>query len=160
MKDNNSFAETLRRVVFFEDALEELSLLRDDAFRIFDLVPLDEVIRIFNDSWEKLFSWDRRTAHQGLPKLLLWEYREYPNVKRTIFSLTSANINRKEFKEELAPICEKVDDAIEKLKSTLAQEEEKLDELYKEFAQTTGDFKFIFESPVVKRLIMNDLLKS
>ena len=76
MKDNKSFAETLRRVMFFENSLDELYLLRDEAFRIFHLVPLEEVSQIFKTAWEKLFSWDRNTAHQGLPKLLLWEYRD------------------------------------------------------------------------------------
>ena len=160
MKDNNSFAETLRRVMFFENSLDELYLLRDEAFRIFHLVPLEEVSQIFKTAWEKLFSWDRNTAHQGLPKLLLWEYRDYPEVKRIVFELTTARINRKEFAEQLAPIREKVNDAIEKLKSMLEEEEGKLNELYNEFTQTTGDFKFIFESPAVKKLIMDDLLKS
>ena len=159
MKDNNSFAETLRRVIFFENSLDELYLLRDEAFRIFHLVPLEEVSQIFKTAWEKLFSWDRNTAHQGLPKLLLWEYRDYPEVKRIVFELTTARINRKEFAEQLAPIREKVNDAIEKLKSMLEEEEGKLNELYNEFTQTTGDFKFIFESPAVKKLIMDDLLK-
>lgn len=157
---SNSFAETLRRVMFFEESLNELSLLRDEAFRIFDLVSLEEVNQIFNTAWEKLFSWDRTTAHQGLPKLLLWEYREYPDVKRIVFELTTARINRKEFAEQLAPIREKVENAIEKLQSLLDEEESKLNELYNEFTQTTGDFKFIFESPAVKKLIMDDLLKS
>ena len=156
---SNSFAETLRRVMFFEESLNELSLLRDEAFRIFDLVSLEEVNQIFKTAWEKLFSWDRNTAHQGLPKLLLWEYRDYPEVKRIVFELTTARINRKEFAEQLAPIREKVNDAIEKLKSMLEEEEGKLNELYNEFTQTTGDFKFIFESPAVKKLIMDDLLK-
>ena len=159
MKDNKSFAETLRRVMFFENSLDELYLLRDEAFRIFHLVPLEEVSQIFKTAWEKLFSWDRNTAHQGLPKLLLWEYRDYPEVKRIVFELTTARINRKEFAEQLAPIREKVNDAIEKLKSMLEEEEGKLNELYNEFTQTTGDFKFIFESPAVKKLIMADLLK-
>lgn len=159
MKDNKSFAETLRRVMFFENSLDELYLLRDEAFRIFHLVPLEEVSQIFKTAWEKLFSWDRNTAHQGLPKLLLWEYRDYPEVKRIVFELTTARINRKEFAEQLAPIREKVNDAIEKLKSMLEEEEGKLNELYNEFTQTTGDFKFIFESPAVKKLIMDDLLK-
>ena len=159
MKDNNSFAETLQRVMFFENSLDELYLLRDEAFRIFHLVPLEEVSQIFKTAWEKLFSWDRNTAHQGLPKLLLWEYRDYPEVKRIVFELTTARINRKEFAEQLAPIREKVNDAIEKLKSMLEEEEGKLNELYNEFTQTTGDFKFIFESPAVKKLIMDDLLK-
>ena len=157
---SNSFAETLRRVMFFEESLDELSLLRDEAFRIFDLVSLEEVNQIFNTAWEKLFSWFRTTAHQGLPKLLLWEYREYPDVKRIVFELTTARINRKEFAEQLAPIREKVENAIEKLQSLLDEEESKLNELYNEFTQTTGDFKFIFESPAVKKLIMDDLLKS
>ena len=160
MKDNNSFAETLRRVMFFENSLDELYLLRDEAFRIFHLVPLEEVSQIFKTAWEKLFSWDRNTAHQGLPKLLLWEYRDYLEMKRIVFELTTARINRKEFAEQLAPIREKVNDAIEKLKSMLEEEEGKLNELYNEFTQTTGDFKFIFESPAVKKLIMDDLLKS
>ena len=159
MKDNKSFAETLRRVMFFENSLDELYLLRDEAFRIFHLVPLEEVSQIFKTAWEKLFSWDRNTAHQGLPKLLLWEYRDYPEVKRIVFELTTARINRKEFAEQLAPIREKVNDATEKLKSMLEEEEGKLNELYNEFTQTTGDFKFIFESPAVKKLIMDDLLK-
>ena len=159
MKDNNSFAETLRRVIFFENSLDELYLLRDEAFRIFHLVPLEEVSQIFKTAWEKLFSWDRNTAHQGLPKLLLWEYRDYPEVKRIVFELTTARINRKEFAEQLAPIREKVENAIEKLQSLLDEEESKLNELYNEFTQTTGDFKFIFESPAVKKLIMDDLLK-
>ena len=160
MKDNKSFAETLRRVMFFENSLDELYLLRDEAFRIFHLVPLEEVSQIFKTAWEKLFSWDRNTAHQGLPKLLLWEYRDYPEVKRIVFELTTARINRKEFAEQLAPIREKVENAIEKLQSLLDEEESKLNELYNEFTQTTGDFKFIFESPAVKKLIMDDLLKS
>lgn len=157
---SNSFAETLRRVMFFENSLDELYLLRDEAFRIFHLVPLEEVSQIFKTAWEKLFSWDRNTAHQGLPKLLLWEYRDYPEVKRIVFELTTARINRKEFAEQLAPIREKVENAIEKLQSLLDEEESKLNELYNEFTQTTGDFKFIFESPAVKKLIMDDLLKS
>ena len=80
-------------------------------------------------------------------------------MKRIVFELTTARINRKEFAEQLAPIREKVNDAIEKLKSMLEEEEGKLNELYNEFTQTTGDFKFIFESPAVKKLIMDDLLK-
>lgn len=31
---------------------------------------------------------------------------------------------------------------------------------HNEFVQNTGDFKFIFESPIVKQLIIDNLLKS
>lgn len=160
MESKNSFVETLRRVIFFEESLDELSLISDEAFRIFDFVSLEEVKQIFDNAWEKLFAWDRKTAHQGLPKLLLWEYRDYPDVKRIVFELTTARINRKEFAEKLAPVREKVENAIEKLQILLKEEKEKLEKIYNEFTQTTGDFKFIFESPVIKKMIMDDLLKS
>lgn len=157
MADKATLAETLRRVLLLEKALDDLSQIRDEAFTVFNNVPLDEMNGIFKDSWGKLFSWNSRHERENLYGLFI---QDYEHVAATFCRLTSAYINRKEFKDALAESREAVEECIKKMQAELSEEDQKLHELYNEFVQSTGDFKFIFESPIVKQLIMDKLLKS
>ena len=157
MANKTTFAESLRRVLLLEKTLNDLSQLRDEAFVVFNFVPLDEMNEIFETSWGKLFSWNRKHEHEDVPNLFIQNYSE---VKGIFYDVTSARINRQEFADALTKSCEAVEKCIENVRSQLSEEEQKLHELYNEFTQSTGDFKFIFESPLVKQLIMDKLLKS
>lgn len=156
MADKATFAETLRRVLLLEKTLNDLSQLRDEAFVVFNYVPLEEMNVIFENSWKKLYYWNRQHERENVPHLHL---QDYSKVKSIFDDVGRAHINRKEFFDALAESCKGIEDCIEKVRSQLAEEDQKLHELYNEFTQNTGDFKFIFESPLVKQLIMDKLLK-
>lgn len=157
MKNKATFAETLRRVLLLETSLNELSQLRDEAFIVFNYIPLDEMNGTFETSWKSLFSWNNKYEHENVPYLYL---QSFSDVKAIFCRVTSAFINRDEFAEALADSCKAVEECIEKIRSQLSEEEQKLNELYNEFTQSTGDLKFIFEELRVKELIMSKLLKS
>lgn len=156
MKNKATVSETLREIMSLESSLKELTQLRDEAFSVFDpLSPLKDLNEIFESSWRKLISLSR--SRKEIPCFYMQDYSE---VCRIFFDVTQARINRVEFKELLAKSCESIEEAIRKIQSKLSEEEEKLDQLYKEFAHNTGVFKFIFEEERVKKLIINKLLKS
>ena len=50
MKNKNTFAETLRRVLLLETALNDLSQLRDEAIVVLNYIPLDQMNEIFETS--------------------------------------------------------------------------------------------------------------
>lgn len=156
MKDKPTVVETLRKVILLENSLNDLSQLRDEAFCVFG-APLDQINQIFKPYWKELLRWNSRHEGQGLPYLSM---QKYDDVNRAFIGISNATINRKEFEDALSTSCENVDKCIEEIRSKLSEEEEKLGVLYDDFTQSTGDFKFIFESPIVKQLIMDKLLKS
>ena len=157
MTDKTTFAGTLQRVLLLEGTLNELSQLRDEAFVVFNNIPLDHMNRIFETSWEKLFFWQRKHNGKNLPNLII---QDYSKVREIFVNVTDGRINRKEFADALAQSRVAVEECIEKIRLQFSEEYQKLNKLYEEFAQSTGDFKFIFECPVVKELIMDKLLKS
>ena len=156
MKKKATVSETLREILLLEGFLKEITQLRDEAFSVFDpLRPLDEMNGILESSWKKLDAWNR--THEKAPHFYMQGYNE---IRGIFCSVTSASINRDEFKKALTKSCEAIEEGIKKIQSKLSEEEKQLDELYKEFAQDTGDLKFIFEEESVKKLIMSKLLKS
>lgn len=157
MADKTTFAGTLQRVLLLEKTLNELSQLRDEAFVVFDYLPLEEMNGIFETSWRKLAAWNRNHEHENVPALWI---QDYSDIQGIFCRVISASINREEFAKALDKSCKSVEECLEKLRSSLSEEEQKLHEIYNEFAQNTGDFKFIFENPIVKQLIMDKLLKS
>ena len=84
----------------------------------------------------------------------------FDEIQGIFSNVTRAHINRDEFKEALTKSCEAIEEGIKKMQSKLSEKETQLDELYTEFAQDTGELKFIFEEEAVKKLIMSKLLKS
>ena len=156
MKKKATVSETLREILLLEGFLKEITQLSDEAFSAFDpLRPLDEMNGILESSWKKLDAWNR--THEKAPHFYMQGYNE---IRGIFCSVTSASINRDEFKKALTESCEAIEEGIKKIQSKLSEEEKQLDELYKEFAQDTGDLKFIFEEESVKKLIMSKLLKS
>ena len=155
MADKATLSETLREVLLLEKTLDELSQLREEAFVVFDQAPLDEMNEVFKTSWSRLCSWNGR--HENLPALYIQSYCE---IEKIFINVTRAFINRQEFKDALSSSREAVEKYIETIRSQLSEEEQKLQTLYNEFSQNAGDFKFIFESPLVKQLIIDKLLKS
>lgn len=157
MKSEATVSETLREIILLEDSVKELTQLRDEAFSVFDpLYPLKDFIKILESSWRKLINLGGGT-YKKIPYFCMHDYGE---IRGIFYDVTQARINRIEFKELLSKSCESIEEAIRKIQSKLSEEEEKLDQLYKEFAQNTGDFQFIFEEEHVKNLIINKLLKS
>lgn len=157
MEDKATLAETLKRVRMLEEALNRLSELRDEAFFAFKNPSLNKMNEIFETSWKELFCWNLNHETDGVPHFYL---QDYSTVQGNFLDVTDARKNRKEFADSLAESREAVEECIEKIRTKLSEEEKKLDELYNEFVQSTGDFKFIFESPIVKQLIIDKLLKS
>lgn len=101
MENKTAFAENLRRVLFLEKTLNELSQLRDEAFIVFDYPPLGEMNGIFEASWKELISWNRKHEHEDVPFL---EIQGFSEVRGKFYDVTSAHINRKEFAEVLTEL--------------------------------------------------------
>ena len=156
MKNTGKVSETLRKILFLESCLEEITQLSDEAYNAFDpLVSLDEIKANLESSWKKLYRWNRYRPDK--PCLVIQSRSEID----AIFSkLYRADINRAEFKEDLSPSCAAIEEFIKKLQSEISENEKHLNELYEEFAQDTGELKFIFEAESVKKAIINKLLKS
>lgn len=155
MKNTGKVSETLRKILFLEDCLKEITQLSDEAFNALDpLISLDEIKETLGSSWKKLSRWN--TTHQNAHLHI----QPYIEIEGIFSKLSRADINRAEFKEALSPSCSAIEDFIKKLQSRISEEEKHLYELYEEFAQDTGDLKFIFEAEIVKKAIINKLLKS
>ena len=112
---------------------------------------------ILETSWKELSRWNRNHKDDGVPHLNI---RYFSTIGISFQDVTTARKNREEFRESLTESCETVEKCIEEIRIKLSEEEKKLDELYNEFVQSTGDLKSIFESPIVKQLIIDKLLKS
>lgn len=156
MKNKATVSETLREILLLEGFLKDLTHLYDEASTAFDpLLPLNEMNGIFESSWKKLTSWNR--THEKAPHIYMQGFNEIQGI---FCDVTSARINRDEFKSALTKSCEAIEEGIKKIQTELSEKEKQLDELYTEFAQDTGELKFIFEEESVKKLIMSKLLKS
>lgn len=156
MKDKATVSETLREILLLEGYLKEVTQLYDEAYTVFDpLIPLNEMNGIFESSWKKLIVWNNK--HE---KLVYFSMQGFNEIQGIFSNVISARINRDEFKEALTKSCEAIEEGIKNMQSKLSEKETQLDELYAEFAQDTGELKFIFEEEAVKKLIMSKLLKS
>lgn len=156
MKNKATFSETLREIVLLEGFLKDLTHLYDEASTAFNPhIPLNEITGIFESSWKKLTSWN--STHKETTHIYMQEFNE---IQRIFYDVTRALINRDEFKAALTESCEAIEEGIKKIQTELSEKEKQLDELYTEFAQDTGELKFIFEEKCVKKLIMSKLLKS
>lgn len=155
MQKKATVSETLRRIFMIKGWLEELTELRDKAFAVFDsCTSITEMDEICKSSWKKLCSWNIR--HDNAPRIRM---QLYTDVEHFFFQVTRAWISRDDFKKLLDKSCEAIEECIKKIQTELSEEEKKLDELYKEFALTTGNLKFIFEEDSVKELIIEKFLK-
>lgn len=156
MKNEWLFATTLRRVLLLEETYEELEQISEYAFSVFtDYCSLKEMERVKENAWKKLFYWNRN--HENVPSLFIQNYVE---VERVFSEVERAIKNRKEFEAALAPSRKAVEEALRLLEAELLEEKTKLNKLYDEFAESSGDFKFIFKEEKIKQLIMNGLMKS
>lgn len=156
MNERKGLVEILRKIELLEKNFNELSELKDSAFKVFHYIPLNEMEEIFETSWRKLFSWNKKHEQDNVPML---EIQNYSEVRKFFAEVTSARINRKEFERALAKSCISIVECIERLKIQIAMEEEILNELYMDFVHSTGELEFIFESQKVKQLIMDKLLR-
>ena len=158
MENKKTVAETLRRILVLEKALNDITEISDNAFKVFsNLCSRSKMERIFNSSWQSLFNWNDLNRAEIIPYLHL---QDYHTVEHAFLKVESACINREEFSNALAESRESVARHIEQIKSILSKEKKKLEKLYNEFAESTGSLKFIFEEPQVKQLILDNLLKS
>lgn len=157
MTNGTTFVEALRSSLELENALNELVEIRDEAFNVFNNIPLGDLNRIFETYWKELFKWNQKHEYENLPRLFLQDIEE---VQEIFEKVTTAYINRKEFEEALTQTCQNIEACITKMRLLLSAKNKELDCLYNEFAQSTGELRFIFEAYNVKKLIMNKLLKS
>lgn len=154
MKRDNRFLKTFQEVIELEGLCEEFAELRRKAFEVFHpMTSLEEVKQLFETSWKKFYYW--KTNNPSSPYLFIGDYDKIQNIFR---DLTEARINRTEFSDLLAKARKAVEECEGKLESSLSKKQEELDQLYSEFAQSTGSFQFIFDEPAIKLLIMDKLL--
>lgn len=154
MKRDNKFLKTFQEVIVLEGLCEELTELQRKAFDVFHpMTSLEEIDKLFKTSWKELFQW--YNYHPTSPYLHIGDYDEIQKIFR---DLTDARINRTEFSDLLASSREEVEKCIAEIESRLSKKQEELDQLYSEFAQSTGRFHFIFDEPAIKLLIMDKLL--
>lgn len=145
-------SERSRRIAELEDALNEFTLLKEGAFKIFDAPSIKE---IWEEYWKKIFKWNNAHLEKRLPYL----YANIGDVVQFYYNVLNDYIDRKEFAERFEKICETIESYIKELQALLEVEKQKLDELYDEFVQGSGDLRDVFETPDVRNLILNRFLK-
>lgn len=156
MENKNAILETSRRIALLEEALNDIIKISNDAFKVFSSsCSLSKMEKIFQTSWTELDCWYEK--YKDVPHFL---FQDFSEIERAFRDVTNAHISRKDFSTTLAKYRKAVEECILEIHNELSKEKKKLDELYNEFAQNTGNFRFIFEENQVKQLIMDKLLKS
>ena len=155
MNDKNTVLEILKNISFWEEALNDISALADDAFLVFEpTFPLNEMNEKFENSWKKLIN--RRTKS----KVPYFSMQAFSEIESAFYKVTHAVINRDEFSEALSESRTTIEKCLANMQKELSSEQKKLDELYDEFAKNANEFKFIFKEEKIKQLIMDKFLKS
>lgn len=151
----SNFLQTLREASRLEEILEELCELKKKAFEVFESwTSLEEIGKIFETYWKDLSHWN--DEHPDSPQFYMQKHREMEGIFKQV---TRAEINRTEFADLLADSRNEVENCIAEIEKRLSKKQEELAELYDAFAKTTGAFRFIFEEPNIRLLIMDKLLK-
>lgn len=155
---NYVVANALRDYLRLKDDLNAILELKEEAFRVFSKsiagVPINKVMSVFNDSWQRLFDWKSREEHH----FGFLDMQDYNEVEIAFNRLANANINRTEFADLLAPSRSAVEKHIAELKKTLETKRNELLQLYNECeAFNTSNLAFIFKEPAVRDLFMNFL---
>lgn len=150
----NNILTIAQKITSLETALNEICELKNDAFTVFCFHSLHSIKDTFETSWNEILDWNKK--HSSLPRLSL----DYAKIIRAFEDVADAHINRDEFESALKESCEKIEQYIEGLQRLLCSKKETLNKRYDEFAQTTGNYEFIFKEDAIKQLIINNLLKS
>lgn len=153
MSNSYTILETLNKKQLLETDLKELIQLNDAAQKVFNnWFSLSKMNDVLETAWKRLSMWNYR--HDN--KIFIQGFDE---IQQLFFNVTTARINRDEFKAALTGSCDSIEKAIQEIQAKIFEEEKKVEQLYNDFVQTTGEFKFIFENEQIKHLILCNLLK-
>ena len=153
MKIRHEFLKIALKKAQLQDARNEFENLKEGAFKIFDASSIEEIEEIWETYWKRILMWNiMQGAKYNLPFL----------------SIDSSDLNeayvrvgyftRTELMERFEKAREVINRYIEMLDEKIGIEEEKMKELYDEFAGNTGALSEIFENPGIRSLILNVLL--
>lgn len=160
MKNERNILVVVQETRKLNRDLEEITKLKEEAFEIFEVnrYGLEEIRKIYEGSWKKLenFYYMEKYTHR-----LYINYNDNNyDLDIAISSLERAFINRREFLEYLEKnqLAAQLLKYIQIIEEDIAKHMKELDKIYNRFAQTTGEFSFIFKSPKIKEIIINKLL--
>lgn len=151
--------EIVREKEAIENDLKKMNDLKFEAYKVFDngwVMPLPKVKKSCEESgpWSEIINW-----HYDSGKHAGCFFLRHPDViKQNFEKLDSAIINRKEFEENLSEAREDVENYIKNLEESLEEVKKELDVAYYEFLQNeTGEYKWIFEQPFMKEILLKFL---
>lgn len=159
MKNEKTVSEALRRMLWLKKNLKDITELKKEAFKVFsDWCSIEKMESNFNEYWMQLIYWTDNTYN--IEKHFGYMDLDANKIQNAFFRLKNASISRKEFADTLEDSRENVERYIKELEAEISKEQEYLNELYDQFAQSSGDFSFIFKEPSIKQLIMDKFLQS
>lgn len=151
--------EIVRKRDNVEKDLKKFTKLKKEAFQVFNndiSSTLDCIQKSYGSgAWYELRLWhDYTKVHSGH-----FHFENEYIIEDAFQQLSEANINRKEFKDMLSGCCNDIERYIKELTDELNNLNQQLDNAYDDFVQNeTGDYKWIFEQPFVKELVLKILL--
>ena len=154
-------AERIRKIVrekeIVERDLKKMNNLKSEAFKVFDSnASLESMKKSVEDggAWYQILDWYYDASeHSGC-----FSFRHPDSIRKSFAKLSFAIIDRKKFAEELSEAREDIVSYIDTLVKVLEELNQKLDIAYYEFVQNeTGEYKWIFEQPFMKEILLKFL---
>lgn len=149
-------SELTRKKVELEKDLREMQALKEKAFVFFERdvygISLAEIKESYEKgAWHELIKWNENSKmHSGD-----FHFKDVRTVKSAFWQVNVAVISRKEFQDMLSGCRDDVERYIKELTDELQKMEQQLESAYDAFAQNkTGDYKWIFEQPFIKKLVL------
>lgn len=147
--------EIARKKDAIERDLKKFTKLKEEAFKVFDhaiWATLENIQKSCDSgAWHELRMW--HTCHERHSGYFYFENARV--IPEAFQQLSTANINRKEFKDMLTGCCDDIERYIKELTDELNNLNQQLDKAYDNFVQNeTGNYKWIFGQPFVKELVL------
>ena len=151
--------ELVREKEQVEKDLKEMKGLQYEAFKTLGskrLLPLEQIKKSCEEggSWNNILNWHYDASEHSC----YFSLRNPEIIRENIEKLNSAIISRKEFEENLSEAKEDIQSYIKSLEEAREELNQKIDSVYDEFVQKeTGEYKWIFEQPFVKSIVLKFL---
>ena len=145
----SNIQDTLQGILLIKRNLETVQNLKKEAFWVFKgSFPLSKMKDALNNSWSQLYSWNE--SSYGYIK-----FQEWDDIEAAFSKVSTASINRTEFKEALKESMDGVEKYIEELNKALDEYSSTLSNYYDDFFdKNAGDLSFIFKDDKIKELIV------
>lgn len=156
MFKNSLVLQVLQELSRLHQGLREI--LRIEDYTECTFYPSTTLDSIHGDcylnGWKKLTSWNEEHPddYQFVSPIL-------QDLEEEAFEpLKHAIINRIEFEEKLKCVCDEIAQCKKQFVTQIHEKRAELEQIYDAFAKSNKQYKFIFEAPEIKKLIIESFL--